>query len=111
MTEKVLEFNTHYKKRWYDNHSKLMHAIHMLKPLKGKALDEIVIELKNIICRHDTDLIDRYFMAFPLKPFKRRWYDKDPYLWIVINSLRFADQDTLEDVIEFISNRYSVTSG
>lgn len=95
------------QRRWYDQHPKLSAALEKLKPLKGKALDNMMIDLKNIICKHDPDLIDKYCSKFPMSPYKRRWYDRDPYLWLVVNALRYADQSILDEIIDCIDNRSS----
>jgi hypothetical protein len=29
---------------------------------------------------------------------KDRWYDKDPYLWLLFNGLRFADTEVMKKV-------------
>ena len=47
------------------------------------------------------DLIDKYVMDFPMG-LKRRWYDKDPFSWLIINSLKYANKNLLEKVTALI---------
>lgn len=36
-------------------------------------------------------------MEFPLEILRRRWYDKDPYVWLLFNGLRYAEIRVLEN--------------
>jgi len=33
---------------------------------------------------------------------KRRWYDQNPYCWLIINGLKYADDIFLQKVIDYL---------
>jgi hypothetical protein len=42
-------------------------------------------------------------MDFPLDINRRRWYDKDPYLWLIMNGLKYASDELLASVTKYLS--------
>jgi hypothetical protein len=38
-------------------------------------------------------------------PWKRRWYDKSPFLWLVINALKYSDDDLITDIILYLKEK------
>ncbi len=92
------------KKRWYDDNPRLALLLNLLKNQDKKLRDEIINELKEIINSYDDTLIDRHVSEFPMLE-KRRWYDKDPYSWLVINSIKYADKYLLEDILNHLTTR------
>jgi hypothetical protein len=46
--------------------------------------------------------MDRWVMEFPLTT-KRRWYDKNPYSWLVINSLKYSEKKLMNRVITYLN--------
>ena len=87
------------KRRWYDKHQGLSSALEKLRTAHKKDRDNIVEGMKKIITKKDPDFIDKVCKKFPLNPYRRRWYDEDPYLWLVVNSLRYADDETINEVV------------
>jgi hypothetical protein len=86
-------------KRWYDKHDGLADALETLREAKKRDRDNLLDKMKELITKEDPHLIDKCCEKFPLNPFKRRWYDRDPYLWLVINSLRYTDDETIKKVV------------
>jgi hypothetical protein len=86
------------EKRWYDKNPDLKAFLEKLK-YSNKSIQDIVLnDIKNLIMNFDSKLVDTHVMEFPLTE-KRRWYDKDPYSWLAINALKYADEIILKDVI------------
>jgi excisionase family DNA binding protein len=96
-----------YRKRWYDKHEELPLALEKLRTASKRECDNIVEGVKQIVTNRDPDFIDKVCKYFPLSPYRRRWYDKDPYLWLVVNSLRYADEQTIDEVVAFIKTTIS----
>lgn len=92
------------KKRWYDSNPRLALLLNLLKKKDKDCRDKIINELKDIIIYYDNSLIDRNVVDFPMTE-KRRWYDKDPYSWLVINSIEYADDELLPRITKHLSNR------
>ena len=53
---------------------------------------------------YDNELIDRHVLKFPMT-YKRRWYDKNPYSWVIINALKYANKDLITDVILYLKGK------
>jgi hypothetical protein len=91
--------------RWYDKYPGLGELLTKLKKTneleRGKLLDGI----KQIVETSDPDLVNRHVMEFPLSAKKRRWYDHDPYSWLAINSLKFADDQVKNKVIGYLRSK------
>ena len=96
--------NNTLKNRWYDKYPDLRDCIEKLENLKKRKRDKIMLDMKDIIMDYDNKLIDRHVIEFPMT-YKRRWYDKDPYSWLVINSLKYADEDLITNIITYLKKR------
>ena len=84
--------------RWYDNNPELKTFLQLLKNT-GEAEQEIIFsDIKDIIMDFDNDLVEKHVLEFPLTE-KRRWYDKNPYSWLAINSLKYLDEPAIDVVI------------
>ncbi len=92
-------------KRWYDKHPKLARCLECLKEMESKARDRLVQEVIELInssnARH---VMEDFVMEFPLDIYRRRWYDQDPYLWLIFNSLRYADKVLLGKVTKYLQS-------
>jgi hypothetical protein len=84
--------------RWYDNNPELRAFLYQLK-MSDKTNQEIIFnDIKDIIMSYDSNLVEKHVMEFPLTE-KRRWYDKDPYSWLAINSLKYLDSSAIDKII------------
>jgi len=88
-------------KRWYDKNKNLASLLGILKARDPCDQEKVVAGMKEIIMGYDQDLMDRWVLEFPLTT-KRRWYDQNPYSWLVINSLKYADSRLLGGIILFL---------
>ena len=89
------------KKRWYDAVPELRDLIERLRDLNKDKRDSIFDGIKKLDPDFDSKLIDQHVMEFPMH-LKRRWYDQDPYSWLVINGLKYARKPLLDKVIDYL---------
>ena len=99
-----IDMHVDSKNRWYDKYSDLRSLLEKLKGLKRRERDKIILDMKDLIIDYDDELIDRYVFEFPI-PLRRRWYDKSPFSWLVINVLKYANKDLITDVIIYLKER------
>ena len=92
---------TEKKNRWYDAYPDFSRALEWLKGLEKRDRDKAILDMKDMIMDYDDELIDRHVFQFPLTQ-KRRWYDKDPYSWLVINALKYAEKELLDRVTAYL---------
>jgi hypothetical protein len=91
--------------RWYDEHKDLANFLELFKDMKDDVRDKHISAVISLIKQLDPDALsfDKAF-NFPLDIKRRRWYDSDPYLWLVINTLELVNQAVLDAVIDYLKN-------
>lgn len=90
-------------KRAYDKFPDLAELIEQIKYLEKSKREKLLIGIKDIIIDYDPDFLDKYVSQFPMS-LKRRWYDKDPFSWMTINAVHYADEDLLNLIIDYLKN-------
>jgi hypothetical protein len=90
--------------RWYDKYPELKRYLEQLQNLNDTRRDRILNGVKEIIMEYDNQLVDRHVIDFPMAT-KRRWYDKDPYSWLAINSLQFVNEELLEKIMNYFKEK------
>lgn len=93
------------KRRWYDKHPEFAHHLELLKHLPRERAQIIFEEIRLIMQEREPDLIEEHIEEFPLSLNKRRWYDKEPYSWIIVNALKFSKDETLDLISDFLKKR------
>lgn len=88
--------------RWYDKYKKLAAHLDSFKTMKKNQRDKLVSGILEIVQMYDNSLIDNSVMDFPLELPRRRWYDKDPYLWLIFNGLKNADEILLKKITDYL---------
>ena len=89
--------------RWYDNHSNLGKRLDAFKEINQKTRDPIIKCVMDLVQQCEPSLLS-YEKAFDF-PFdfnRRRWYDNDPYLWVMFNVLKIADDTLLQSVEDYL---------
>ena len=86
----------HPKLRWYDKDEKLASLIEALKFINEKKVEIIMMHIKKLIDAEEPDLIDNNLDEYQLR---RRWYDKNPYTWLIINALKYASPKLTKEVV------------
>lgn len=94
--------------RWYDKDKTLSKLLNCLKPMKKKPRDRLCTGIIDLIKENQGLLIDDYVMEFPLEIQQRRWYDKDPYLWLIFNGLSQANEDLLKKVKSYLKDNLNI---
>lgn len=97
--------------RWYDRYDELGKYLDLMAELSPEQRDELVKGIMVIIKRESPDFLTDLVLQFPLDLFRRRWYDKDPYLWLVFNGLEYADDAVVEKVIDYFKENASAVKG
>ena len=93
------------KNRWYDKHEDLADHLEALKILPQQQLSELLKDLIAFAELLHPSLFDEHLLEYPLDPKKRRWYDEDPYLWLVVNGLRYAEDSLIKKVVAFFDKQ------
>ena len=57
--------------------------------------------MKDIIIDYDYELFNRHVLEFSMTH-NRRWYDKDPFSWLTINGLKYANKELLNKIITYL---------
>jgi hypothetical protein len=86
------------KNRWYDKHEKLALQLETLKHEKAKKREKTAAAVLAIINDDAPNLLEKYLLEFPLDQKRRRWYDQNPYLWLMVNGLQHAGPRLLKKV-------------
>jgi hypothetical protein len=92
------------KKRWFDKYPDLRKSIDKLEDLNKRDRFEIVHGIEDLILNYDNEFFDRFARKFPFES-SNRWYDKDPYAWLVINSIIYLDEDLITDIILYLKKK------
>ena len=90
-----------YNNRWYDKYPELQNILEKLKSLEKRERDRIMLYVKDLIIDHDKQLFDKYVFELPVSK-RRRWYDKNHFSWLVVNSLKYAEEDLITDITLFL---------
>ena len=93
------------KNRWYDKHEGLANHLESLKFMPKRQYDEMLKDLIALARLLHPNLFEEHLLEYPLDLKKRRWYDDDPYLWLVINGLRFAEDEVIQKVVTFFDKQ------
>ena len=98
-------------KRWYDKYPKLAKYLDSFKGMHPKTRDNLVKGVLTLINENDPDTImENFVMEFPLDIYKKRWYDDDPYLWLIFNSLQNAGDTLKEKVASFLEQNITLNN-
>ena len=92
-------------KRWYDNYEELGKYLDSFKEMETENLDPLIKGIMAIIQEQNPELLayEKAFQ-FPLELKRRRWYDNDPYLWLLFNTLKNAEKKVLRLVTAFLKD-------
>lgn len=87
--------------RWYDSNNKLHNYLESLKDVEPALCEKVVKDLMELVRLYDPALLDRFSAEYPLALKKQRWYDQNPYCWILFNGLKHASPEVLACVIDY----------
>lgn len=90
--------------RWSDKHPSLSMRLDLLKDIDESQRTEIIKQVMNLVEQYDNSLLNsENAFDFPLNINKRRWYDEDPYLWAMFNTLKAADNTLLYKIENYLT--------
>lgn len=93
------------EKRWYDKDKRLAKQIGAFMKIHPKYRYEIVQGLLAIIKELDPDILNRFTVPSDIEEWSKRWYDDEPTFWLVINGLKFANEELLKKVMEYMEDK------
>ncbi len=93
--------------RWYDKYEKLGQQIENLKEMDAEQRDALIKGIMRIIKEESPELLEDFMLEFPIKIKRRRWYDNDPYLWLLMNGLKNGEDKLLLRVADFLEESQS----
>ncbi|MBD3315115.1 MAG: hypothetical protein GF344_04965 [Chitinivibrionales bacterium] len=89
-------------KRWYDKYPELAGYLEQFREMSQSRRDKLVKGIVEIVRKSNPTIFEDFLLDFPLDFNRRRWYDKDPYLWLLFNGLAYADIDLLSAVTRYL---------
>ncbi len=96
--------------RWYDKDKLLGKNIDRIKNMNEERRGQVVGGIMRIIREAEPTLLDDHVMEFPLAIERRRWYDADPEIWLIINGLRYASKELLEKVASYMEEKHNAVA-
>ncbi|MBN1130471.1 MAG: hypothetical protein JXA71_15870 [Chitinispirillaceae bacterium] len=96
------------RKRWYDAYKPFAVQLETLKTAPVSTRDRIVAGVLEIISADAPELLEKYLLDFPLDQKKRRWYDQDAYLWLMVNGLEYSRLSLLKKVTAYMAGKGTV---
>ena len=93
-----------YNNRWYDKYPDLAKSIKKLRGLKKHKRHEIIQSISKLITKRYPRLIDKYIMHYSIAD-NRRCYDSDHYFSLVFNTLKYANEDLINDIILYLKKK------
>lgn len=94
-------------KRWYDKNEKLAKQLNNLTKASVETKQKIIKGLLDIIQDSDKEFASRFKVPIDIDLWSRRDYDDEAATWIVINNLKYADENLLQKVTEYIEKEIS----
>ncbi len=92
--------------RWYDKYNELAQYMDHFKKAGPKISDKILVGMINLIRKTNPKILSDFILNFSLEINRRRWYDNDSYLWLIINGLEYADESLIQKVTEYLKENW-----
>jgi hypothetical protein len=89
-------------KRWYDKDVQLAKLLDKLMKVHPKDEYRVVSGLLDLVRGSNPEILNRFTVPSDIDAWHRRWYDKDPIYWLVLNGLKFADEALLKTVADYL---------
>lgn len=92
--------------RWYDQNPELAKCLDSMKSMDSAIRDVFLRDLLKLIKNQRPELmLESNSLNFPLDIIRRRWYDQDPYLWYVMNTLQLGDRSLWDAVVSIFKRK------
>jgi hypothetical protein len=93
------------RKRWYDRDKTLAKQLDAFMQAHPKHQFETIKGLLVLIQESNPEILGKFTVPTDIERWHRRWYDKDPTYWIVLNGLRLADEELLKKVAAYLEGK------
>jgi hypothetical protein len=90
------------QKRWYDRDMKLAKQLDVLMKVHPKDEYRVLSGLLDLVRGSNPEILNRFIIPSDIDTWNRRWYDKDPIYWLVLNGLKYADDTLLKTVADYL---------
>ena len=94
--------------RWYDKDKRLARQLDAFMKVHPRYSYTIVQGLLDLIKAAQPDILQRFTIPSDVEQWCRRWYDKDPVFWIVLNGLKYANEELLRRVASYLEEQMAV---
>lgn len=92
--------------RWYDKRPQLGKGLDQFKEMEPQVREPILKEIIDLVEKEAPSLLsDEKTNGFRLDSAGLRWYEHDPFCWLVFNILEFASVAIWESVEVFLQKR------
>jgi len=94
--------------RWYDEHPTLANGLAALRDAPHPLRRALVKDCLGTLQRLAGNVLERHVGSFPLEVHRRRWYDDDPELWMLVHGLQHAGptcHDAVADLLRLGTSR------
>lgn len=97
--------------RWYDKRPHLGKILDEFKEMDPITREPIIKGVMDLVQQYEPSLLSyEKALDFPLDFKRRRWYDNDPYLWVMFNILKVADDTLLQSAEDYLEKRLRVVA-
>ncbi|MDN2662556.1 hypothetical protein [Psychromonas sp. 14N.309.X.WAT.B.A12] len=97
--------------RWYDKRPQLGKGLDQFKEMDPQVREPILKAIIHLVEQEEPSLLsDEKANEFRLDSARLRWYEHDPYCWLVFNILEFASIAIWESVEDFLEARLSLAA-
>ena len=90
------------KNRWYDKYPLLAEHLENLKAMEPRRREKIATGIVRLINEKAPNVLAMPVFKGPQKTLSKRWYDKDPILWLAVNALKYLDEGTLQEAMDYL---------
>jgi len=90
------------KRRWYDENSELARFFELIQGMQNQDRVTVVQGILTIINKANPTLIENFIAEYRLDLYHHRWYDSDPYLWLIYNGLALGGSSLTTRVIGYL---------
>lgn len=92
--------------RWYDAMPRLRKGLDTFKEMNHEVREPFLKAIIDFVGKQDPSLLTEDKVCnFRLDSYRLRWYEHDPYCWLVFNMLEFSNVTILESVEDYLEKR------
>lgn len=90
------------KQRWYDRYPLLVEHLENLKAMEPRRREKLATCIIRIISDNAPEILAKPVFKAPQTQFQKRWYDKEPLLWLAVNAMKYLDEGDLRQVMDYL---------